>query len=358
MQHPDEGMIHTWLDGELSQEEAATLEAHVAGCDQCRAAVAEARGFIAASSRIVGALDNVPSGVIPVAKPAKRMWYSSPQFRAAAAVLIVAGASLLIMKPVTQKSSLAISRMSEARTTLDTERSESASAPSVAAATAPTQPPGLADEVAKKPEVTAPKVFPAPPKGAAVLNAPAHVTVDAVQPQVALPKVANEGDFNAKGVKGGAVRSVDSAVLSGRISGLAAKAANAMSAQDKRFAPEEPELKIVHVDSSAFVKKTTYQSLSGKQVVLTEEPSKGALQELVITEAPRARKATAQSTTAGATAPVAPTPAAPVPVILPEIAVHTITWTDATGLRQYTLSGPMSVAELEAIKARLLKAKQ
>ena len=27
MQHPDEGMIHTWLDGEFSAEEAAALEA-------------------------------------------------------------------------------------------------------------------------------------------------------------------------------------------------------------------------------------------------------------------------------------------------------------------------------------------
>ena len=56
MQHPDEGMIHTWLDGELSAEEAAALESHVAECEECKASVAEARGFIAASSRIIGTL--------------------------------------------------------------------------------------------------------------------------------------------------------------------------------------------------------------------------------------------------------------------------------------------------------------
>ncbi|MGH7651383.1 MAG: zf-HC2 domain-containing protein [Gemmatimonadaceae bacterium] len=65
MQHPDEGTIHSWLDGALSPEEAARMEAHVNECPQCAAAVAEARGFIAASSRILTALDNVPTGVVP-----------------------------------------------------------------------------------------------------------------------------------------------------------------------------------------------------------------------------------------------------------------------------------------------------
>ena len=47
MQHPDEGTIHTWLDGELSLDDAAELEAHVRNAGECAAAVAEARGFIA-----------------------------------------------------------------------------------------------------------------------------------------------------------------------------------------------------------------------------------------------------------------------------------------------------------------------
>jgi hypothetical protein len=65
MSHPDEGTIHAWLDRALAPEEAEQLEAHVATCSECQAAVAEARGLIAASSRILGALDNVPSGVVP-----------------------------------------------------------------------------------------------------------------------------------------------------------------------------------------------------------------------------------------------------------------------------------------------------
>ena len=61
MQHLDEGTIHAWLDGALSVEEAARAEAHVASCSACADAVAEARGLIAASTRILTALDNVPS---------------------------------------------------------------------------------------------------------------------------------------------------------------------------------------------------------------------------------------------------------------------------------------------------------
>src|SRR5688500_8608949 len=61
MQHLDEGTIHTWLDGQLPRDEAAAVEAHVAECRQCADVVAEARGLIAASSRILLALDDVPA---------------------------------------------------------------------------------------------------------------------------------------------------------------------------------------------------------------------------------------------------------------------------------------------------------
>ncbi|MEP7381012.1 MAG: zf-HC2 domain-containing protein [Gemmatimonadota bacterium] len=66
MEHIDEGTIHAWLDGALPSDETARIEAHVASCTACAIAVAEARGLIAASSRILSALDEVPGGVIPV----------------------------------------------------------------------------------------------------------------------------------------------------------------------------------------------------------------------------------------------------------------------------------------------------
>lgn len=60
-EHPDEGTIHAWLDGALDDAPARALVAHFASCSTCRERVAEARGLIAGASRIVGALDDVPS---------------------------------------------------------------------------------------------------------------------------------------------------------------------------------------------------------------------------------------------------------------------------------------------------------
>lgn len=70
MQHPDEGTIHAWLDGCVPDAEARAIEAHVAACGQCASAVAEARGLMAASSRILAALDEVPGGVVPTGEAA------------------------------------------------------------------------------------------------------------------------------------------------------------------------------------------------------------------------------------------------------------------------------------------------
>src|SRR5688500_18821370 len=101
MQHLEEGTIHAWLDGALDSAQAAETEAHVAQCASCSAAVAEARGLIAATSRILTALDDVPSGVIPkraappVKKPARRQWRAAPWVSgiAAAALLFAIGIS-------------------------------------------------------------------------------------------------------------------------------------------------------------------------------------------------------------------------------------------------------------------------
>jgi hypothetical protein len=63
--HPDEGTIHAWLDGAFDARTASALEAHIGLCPSCTERVAEARGLIAGASRVVGALDDVPSGVAP-----------------------------------------------------------------------------------------------------------------------------------------------------------------------------------------------------------------------------------------------------------------------------------------------------
>ncbi|HEV8236389.1 MAG TPA: zf-HC2 domain-containing protein [Gemmatimonadaceae bacterium] len=109
MQHLDEGTIHAWLDGALDAEEAARVEQHAAECAACANAVAEARGLVAGASRILSALDDAPGGVVPRsatfadsrrARPARSLWgvlRMTPVRAAAAAMLIVAGGTTLVM---------------------------------------------------------------------------------------------------------------------------------------------------------------------------------------------------------------------------------------------------------------------
>ena len=100
MEHLDEGTIHAWIDGALDTKQSGEIDAHVAKCPACSAAVAEARGLIAASSRILNALDDVPGGVVPKRVPGSMPAVAAPQHRrwriggwvpaVAAAALIVA----------------------------------------------------------------------------------------------------------------------------------------------------------------------------------------------------------------------------------------------------------------------------
>ncbi len=138
--HVDEGTIHAWLDGELPAEEGAALESHVATCTSCAAAVAEARGLMAASSRILGALDEVPAEVIPrVAKApvdaprrAARRWWQRPQFAAAAGLVVMAVWSTVVYRGVGGSSAL---EQAPATTFVDTAMPpERETTPAVAAA--------------------------------------------------------------------------------------------------------------------------------------------------------------------------------------------------------------------------------
>ena len=107
MQHLDEGTIHAWLDGELPPAERAQAEAHIAECAECAAAVAEARGFVAASSRILTALDSVPGGVLPatstgsdpVRRAVPRRFMTPRAWMAVAAVLVLSTVTVVATRP-------------------------------------------------------------------------------------------------------------------------------------------------------------------------------------------------------------------------------------------------------------------
>jgi hypothetical protein len=54
MSHVDDGILHAYLDGELSPVEVERLEAHVTGCQVCRARLDEERALIERASKLLG----------------------------------------------------------------------------------------------------------------------------------------------------------------------------------------------------------------------------------------------------------------------------------------------------------------
>jgi hypothetical protein len=100
-------MIHAWLDGELGVEEAERVARLAAEDPEWAAAVAEARGLVAASSRIVSALDVIPGGVVPAGtraagspagsrSAAKPRYMVRPWMRMAAGVVLVVGTATVV----------------------------------------------------------------------------------------------------------------------------------------------------------------------------------------------------------------------------------------------------------------------
>jgi anti-sigma factor RsiW len=99
MPRPDEGLIHAWLDGQLPPAEAARVESLAASDPEWAAAVAEARGLTAASSRIVSMLDHVPADVVPprsttTALPRRMPWW----MKVAATMVLMAGGGWLVLR--------------------------------------------------------------------------------------------------------------------------------------------------------------------------------------------------------------------------------------------------------------------
>jgi hypothetical protein len=121
--HPDEGTIHAWLDGAFDAPTAEAIEAHVASCPSCTERVAEARGLIAGASRVVSALDDVPSGVTPAwgrapapALPSRgsstwRRLRVTPKRAAIAATILVALGVTLTRQRIAPEAELATSKV-------------------------------------------------------------------------------------------------------------------------------------------------------------------------------------------------------------------------------------------------------
>jgi len=358
MQHLDEGTIHSWLDGALSADEAARVEAHAKECPQCAAAVAEARGFIAASSRILTALDNAPRGVIPAAAPKKRV--DPLVWRVAATVMIVAAGTLVVFRnrggdersmsaAVTDSASLTAQRgavLATAPTTTPTTTEPST------VATDAVSPPRKAAETAGNVGLS---------KRAA--QNPSRPGVSA-RDNAALPEVASE-----RADRRAAIAGVASAVgVAGAPATAAPMAARPLNRAMMDAATDLQPLKVVGTPRRIGAKVTLYEVAPGDTVTLTESVPL-SLQSIVVTGAAQqgaGRAMAPASKTRGVAPAAAPPPpqgeartsepgaaAAPTAQVGAVNGFNTIVWSDPATGSTLTLSGQLPEARLREIKIRI-----
>jgi hypothetical protein len=370
MQHPDEGTIHSWLDGALSADEAARVEAHVKECPECAAAVAEARGFIAGASRILTALDNAPRGVIPAAAPKKRIdpWV----FRIAATVLVVAAGTLVVVRNTGDVSEPGFTHTEQADTAPIAKP-----LPPVSVQASPSANTGLGSSRAAvgsaKKEAAKVAVSNAPePSRTSVSGGDADASLPA--PQKGVSERRNAMQNPQALVPSGyaqAEASTDSTRESVRVS----------SGFLARDAWQAKPLKVVGTSRRIGAKVTLYEVAPGDTVTLTEA-TQVSLSEVVVTGAavappiPQATGKSARSTegqakervdaaaiakmsdsSRPATAPplAAPTGARGLSAQQPGTAntVHAITWIDSAARNTLTLTGRMPEARLQEIRIRI-----
>lgn len=365
MQHLDEGTIHAWLDGALSTEEAARAEAHVASCSMCADATAEARGLIAASSRILTALDNVPSirgaggakGAQGAGRRSLTTWLVREKIAAVVTLVVAGGALALVMTRGTQRAA-EVDLAAEPVRTFEVAAADSPAPPpvvgeevanrespgpqAVVAFSPPSASPrGVAGNEQSRPALIPPISQPAPTVIARAVPPPAQPTDDSLRPMaVAQAERAEARDASTEtasslaGKVGAAAarRRAPEAKASfsetrptapavGAASGAAAPVEVARRAEPPRLVLEEKML-----EGGRDVRRRIY-SVDGILVTLDE---RGAIVEL---EERRAQSANAprQDSTAVTTA---------------------IRWTDASG-KEFTLTGAAPPERLERIRKLL-----
>jgi hypothetical protein len=368
MRHPDEGTIHSWLDGALSADEAARVEAHVKDCPECAVAVAEARGFIAASSRILTALDNAPRGVIPAAAPKKRI--DPIVWRVAATLLVVAGGTFAVLKSGGREAPFSVvnhrDTKSEAVAAVAQQASDSSAvAPSAsskvettrlaAKAVAPIRSPGNSSPAVAggsaqnvltgKPvaKMRAVDMSTATEKAPTAANSP--VTLSAPAP-VSRPQ-GNTGAAVNGNVAGRSANTVEAPTLRA----LTPASAGSVAALDAASEPQA--LKIVGRPRQIGARITLYEVAPGDTVTLTEIMSL-QLDEVVVTGMSTARTAE-QSTERSVTTQAAKGSVAPSKTGNVEVSngVTTISWMDPATRNVMKLSGRISPARLQQVKTQI-----
>lgn len=369
MQHLDEGTIHSWLDGALSADEAARAEAHVAECLQCAAAVAEARGFIAASSRILTALDNAPRGVIPAAAPVKRI--NPLVWRVAATVLVVAAGSLVVVQNRGSKSSTAVSENQVTTLSRPAEEAmEGGSDAATAAAADAALPKGrvgtdlsqaLGEARSKAPAVASVEKSATSNSGRGITTGKTKASADGISQSPG--QAAMRSEFSTAGA---APTPAAPTAPPSRAAGVAAM----------DMATRTELLKVVGSPRQIGAKVTLYEVTPGDTVTLTESVPV-ALNSVVVTGAPEARMVpqatgktmapTATSRRAEAatrdaqearqtgevTTAAAGSAAPPTAQMRAAMTLRTIKWIDPATGNTLTLTGRLPESRLQEIRIRI-----
>ena len=431
MQHPDEGTIHAWLDGELSPSEAEQVETHTRECAECAQKVAEARGLIAASTRILTALDNVPSGVVPSATPSQpriRRWYDRTDIRAAAVFLFFAGASLVALR-VGRNTKSPLQTMAKmesapvaAPVVLDTgpalakevpevsqnaaepkreARRLAASSPAVSANKTPS-PANAFGSVRAMDEVTSSKPAEAPAVAQSAATPPALLRMKANDAAALMGKVGGivRSDLAAGRVEGRVVDSAGRGVAGAQLI-VGGTRLGTMTDKDGKFAIDsvpagQRQLQARHIgyvaqnvpidvkEQSAVatnitmtpmvaqlsetivtgVAQTTMARSLGAAITVLKKDTSGTTRREVYEVSPGVRITLVDSlvnvaaekdlkTRQEAKAAPAPPAASVMNAATADARINTISWRD--GNHVYTLSGPLTPKELEAIKPRVMK---
>lgn len=334
--HPDEGTLHAYLDGEVAADEIVRLERHVAECASCAAALAEARGLVAAASRTISALDAAPASggptaaraISPARAPATKARPFRVPFARAAALLLLAGGTAAV---VTRIGTLDVVEPPTAETfTTDASLSEDRSLPA-AAVPAPIR-------------TGTPTTTPATPPGLALRDAQANARVGS----------PGSGEKRSPQARAGSVAGTASTVIASPISPPPSVSAAASAAPSLSALPPPPLLpsRAAVTEESDFsgrgvagaARVTRLRTKTGVVLTLTEEQLPAPLAE----DASAARRRVARTTERAA---VQSTSAARADAAAP--AVNSYRWWDPRHQRSYTLTGPLSVLELEALAGRL-----
>lgn len=363
MQHLDDGTIHAWLDGALGADHADHAAEHVAACGACADRVAEARGLIAASSRILSALDDVPANVVPAetrvaaaapaASPAiaaavpsaaavapRPRWWGHRYGRLAAVLAFIVAGTLVITREANRRDDTARHETPRASDEVRARRDSAASR-----SNAPTAPTAAAPQAVTAPTAALGGAAPRPAPPPALKPQVKSFALQERQQAASAKKSARVTDVPAFGNANTLADSASPATQAQASSTLARRIGEGKPVHlsevivtGESIAPTSPRL--LSVDSvqrgGTMVRRETYAMRGGTRV------------ELEVTPAPAITKDSGAAAPAGARFDSAAAPDSS------SSTIHTIRWRGADGTG-YTLSGPVSIDELWRIRAALGK---